>query len=42
MSSAEIRLKDNFREKARVGGSTPSLATISFSNLAAQAKISHL
>jgi hypothetical protein len=29
-------------EKAGVGGSTPSLATISFSNLAAPPEISHL
>jgi hypothetical protein len=28
MSSPEIRLKNSFREKAGVGGSTPSLATI--------------
>ena len=36
------QLVERSPEKAGVGGATPSLATISFSNLATQPEISHL
>jgi hypothetical protein len=42
LQNQQIALGDYSPEKAGVGGSTPSLATISFSDFAAQPEISHL